>query len=162
MWTLIAKFIGGIGLKDYLYGGAIVVLSGGFLWYTVHERHEGAEKIAAEVKHTAMVAEAKDKQIEATAQAASTSIGEVYEKAVTVPAVGDIPGVVCNDSASGKVPGPAKSGPENYGPADSAEGHDFNPSGQILTRARDADDQIIALQAQVNALVAAMQAAASD
>lgn len=147
------------GVKDYIYAGAIAVLLACFLWYTVHERRIGEQKVAAEVQHTAMVAAAKDREIEAAAQAASSTIGDTYEKAVSIPAVGDIPGVLCHRSGSREVPSPASdSGRVNESP-DSAAGPGYNPTGAALTIGRNADAQIAALQNEIRALVAEMQKA---
>lgn len=151
------NFLSAIGVKDYLYGAAIAALIAGGLYFVHHERLVGEDKIIAADTRTAAVAVAKDKAIEAAAQAAANTIGATYEKAVSVPAVGDIDGLVCRNTAprSG-VSQAADYRPANPGSPDIGSQVAFNPSGLILTVGRDDDAQINALIDQVDDLESRM------
>jgi hypothetical protein len=102
-----------------------------------------------------MVAEAKDKAIEAAGQAAANTIGEVYEKAVRIPAVDDL-GVVCHTTRSSGVSQAADNQRSPDATPARTDGPSFDPTGAALTVGRDADALIAALQAQILDLVARM------
>jgi hypothetical protein len=144
-----------IPLKDWFYCTVICALLGGFVTYTIHERHIGEARIIAADTRAALVAQAKDKAIEAAAQDASNAIGVVYEKAVAIPSVADL-GVVCHAPARSQL----SQAPVNQsGATDSANspvGPPYDPTGPALTVGRNADSQIRALQDQLKVLVDAM------
>jgi hypothetical protein len=141
-----------LAIKDYFYG-ALLVAAGLFC---LHIYHDGEAKVEAADKRTAMVAQAKDKAIEATAQAASNQIGVVYEKAVAIPAVADL-GVVCHAPRSSPVPQVAGGavGPVSAAPVVGV-GPSYDPTGPALTIGRDDDALIDALQQEVIALMDAL------
>lgn len=150
-----------VPLKDWLYLSLIVALLGGFASYTIHERHVGEAKIeAAEAK---AVTKANDVVAKDDAAAATTESTDaiIYEKAVAVPALGDI-GIVCK-RASGSVSLPAPDSQQRTdardAAADSPVGPAYDPSGAALTRAAQADAQIVYLQGRVHELEAQMNGA---
>ncbi len=146
------------GNKYVLIGLALIGL---ISWYTVHERNvEHAKDISAAAKVVA-----KDNKIvaagTATAQATETQNALIFKQAVAIPPVGDL-GIVCQRPArsvslSPPSPRPAPGAGEH--PADGGEGPAFDPSGALLTRAREADAEIAYLQGRVHELEAQMAAA---
>jgi len=131
--------------------GALLV--GGFLtWFMVHERNiEHAKDKAVDaraVSHDNAVV-AKDDAAAATQESTNAII---YEKAVAVPAVGDI-GIVCKRTAPRSIPLSAPDSQQRADArdraADSTVGPQYDPTGAALTRARLADDQIIYLQGRI-------------
>lgn len=140
-----------IPARIWLYLGLAAVFAGAFGWYTVHERHiEHVKDIAAA---TAVVN--KDNAIVAADDAsAKTSEAQnvlIYKQAVSIPAVADI-GIVCQ-RAPGSIPLPAAdsvtSAAAGNATADGGKGPSFDPTGAALTRARNADAQIVYLQRRV-------------
>jgi hypothetical protein len=152
--------LGLISTKDWVYLGVILSLLVGAGAYTVHERHVGEAKIVAADRRAALVAQAKDKAIEVAETNALTNAGAVYEKAVTIPPVGDL-GLECvrNIAPSrGQVSAPAGgAAPGATQTVDGGSGSTFDPSGELLTRARQADAQITYLQSEIAALRKAME-----
>jgi hypothetical protein len=137
--------------RAYLYGAIVLVLALAFGGYTIHERGvQHAKDIAAETKAVtkANVVVAAD---DAHAQTTETQNAIIYRQAVAIPAIADI-GLVCQHAAR-SVPLPAAGAvtatPARDSQADSGSGHAADPSGAILTRARDADAQISYLQGRV-------------
>lgn len=130
-----------VPVRDWLYAAVIAVLLAFFGWFTVHERDEGRAVILAADKKLADAVAEKNLLKEQAAQAASNQVSQVYEKAIAVPAVGDL-GLVCHAPGSA----PVSQGPE-YRPdvthkADIGSQGSFDPSGPILTLLRDDDAQI--------------------
>ena len=131
--------------------GALLV--GGFLtWLIVHERnieHAKDATVDARAVTHANTAVAKD---DATAATEESHNAIIYEKAVAVPAVGDI-GVLCQRTARGRVPLSApdagKTASAGNAAADSTVGPGKDISGAILTRAHDAVAQILYLQGRI-------------
>jgi hypothetical protein len=133
-----------IPVKDWVYGGIIAALLVGFGWYTVHERHEGAEKILAADKKLADTVAAKDKIIADNAQLELVDVGNHEKLALAAPPIPDA-GLVCQSSSSPTVA--ANSGDSNK-PANQSgtvSAGSFDPSGAILTLLRDSDVQVNAL-----------------
>jgi len=142
-----------IPIKDLIYGAVILGLVG---WIF----HKG--ELSIEHKD-AKVAVSAEKQVAAgavQAQTTETQNALIYEKAVAVPAIGDL-GVVCSaprgSSLSAASPGQGAS--TGKPAADSNEGRTYDPSGPALTRAAEADAQIIYLQGRIRELEAQMNAA---
>jgi cell division protein FtsB len=135
--------------KDWLYG-ALLAAAGLFC---LHIYHAGEAKVAAEVTHTAQVAQAKDAALEAQAQSTETQSAIIFKQAVSIPAVADI-GLVCKRTGGSPLPAANAqpgAGPGNQ-PADSTIGPQFDPSGAALARAKAADAQIAYLQRRVKEL----------
>lgn len=140
--------------RIYLEAGALAAALAIFGMYHHH--------VVVEGEHIQQVADARVqaaaiKQAAAEAQAAQTKetvIHETFEKAVSIPAVGDI-GVECvRRGASPSMSGPSGS---NTGAAGAvqrggANPQSFDPSGKLLTIGRNADAKIRALQDE-NALL---------
>jgi hypothetical protein len=145
-------------IKAYIAGGILVAVIGSAAVFIHHERALGAAEVVAADKRTALVAAAKDKAIEAAENAASNTASQVYEKVVSLPSVDDI-GVVCQ-----RAPAPVSNVlPEAPTGAQlpvtvSGVGPAYDPSGALLTRARDADAEIAALLADNAAMRKAMNA----
>lgn len=145
-----------LSIKDYLYLTLLIALVSGFFAWSVHERHIGRDAIVAADQRTALVAIAKDKAIEAAAQ---TKTDTIYEKFnVPIPAVADL-GIVCVAPRSGRVPEATDHKPGTDSTPDGGAGHTYDPSGEALTRAAEADKQIMALDAQIQVLVDSMNGA---
>jgi len=139
-------------IKAYLVGAIVLILLLAFSWYTVHERHAGAAKVTAKVAKAVILAETKVSAGAAHAQIRETQNAIIYERAVSVPPVGDI-GVVCQRTAPRTVSLPAAdTGGEPYlgnGAVNSGIGPTYNPTGALLTRAHQADAQIAYLQGRI-------------
>lgn len=139
-------------IERYVWGAALAIVIG----FGIYEHHhlivEGEQKIEqAEAAHAKIVA-AKDQQIQAAEQLAASKVGEVYEKAVSIPAVGDI-GLVCKSpAAASNHSTSADVGPKDVATVASRTDDVFDPSGALLTDSRDADAQIAALIANVDIL----------
>lgn len=150
------SLLGLIPAKDWFYG-ALLVLAGLFC---LHIYHAGEAKVAAEVAHTAQVAQAKDAALEAQAQSTETQSALIFKQVVALPAIPDI-GLVCKRTGGSPLPaadagtGAAASQPTT----DSTSGPSFDPSGAAETRARAADAQIAYLQKRVKELETIMNGA---
>jgi hypothetical protein len=150
-------FLKSIPAKDWLYIAAIAAL----LVFGLHERHVGAAKVIARATQAQAVAVKKVDTAQTGAASTEKQAGVVYvEKAVRIPAIGDI-GVVCKRSGGGQVPATAGSQPAaaHQQPADGGAGPAFDPSGALLRRAAAADAQIAYLQARVKLLEHEMESA---
>jgi hypothetical protein len=153
--------LGLVPVKDWIYGGIIAALLAGFGWYTLHERSVGAQKVVSADTKAAAVAEKRDAAITATAQAASTQIGNTYAKDLDTPVVAP-PHVLCER--------PASTGSELPQTSSGAGGADGAPAvpgpGQVdigpplVAVGSDADDQVRALQAEIQVLLDAMNGVA--
>lgn len=139
--------------KDVFYGAIIVGLVG-FIFHKGEARIEAADaKLAA---HAAQI----DAAVLKTAQTQETQSAIIYKQAVSIPAVADL-GLVCHKASGGEVPAanPITAAPAGAEPADSGVGPAYDPSGPLLTRAREADAQISYLQRRVHELEAEMNGA---
>jgi hypothetical protein len=147
--------------KAYLYGAILVALLGAFMWYTIHERTVEHAKDMAAIAALTQSAQRKDANIEAAESAALTPIGVDYHaKLAAAPDLGL--GLVCHDPVRpGPVSGPASDRPGANAAADGDVGPPYDPSGPALTRAEQADAQIIGLQQTITVLLHAMQKAHS-
>lgn len=149
-------------IKAYAIGACAVVIIASLVWFGIHERNEGIAKervvlvkLEAETKKVADAAIQHNADVQALAQEKSNHIGEVYEKAVAIPAVGD-PGLVCSrptPARSGQVSGASDYRPENPGAPHDPGTDTFNPSLGLDAIGIAADAQINALIDQVQALV---------
>ncbi len=147
-----------LGNKYVLIGLALAAFLG---LYTLHERNiQHAKDISAAAKVVT-----KDNKIvaagTATAQVTETQNALIFKQAVAIPPVGDL-GIVCQRPAR-SVPLPTTGALPTPGagerPVDGGEGPAFDPSGALLTRAREADAEIAYLQGRVHELEAQMAAA---
>jgi hypothetical protein len=141
-----------IPLKDWFY--AALLIAAGILCF--HFYKDGEAKVAAADTKVAIAAIVRDQAITAAAQAKSTSIGVIYEKAVVVPPVADL-GIVCHAPISRPVPEATVSTGSPPSPAPViGSSPAFDPTGPALTIGRDDDALIAALQAEIQALLNAM------
>jgi hypothetical protein len=148
-----------LSIKDGVYAAIILALLAAFGAYTLHERRLGEQKIETADAKVAAAAEKQTQTAQTAAQTTETQSAQVYKQAVAIPALGDI-GVVCRKTGSGQVPPPdsvATTGSREQ-PAVGGDGPAFDPSGPLLTRAREADAQIDYLQRRVHELEAEMEA----
>lgn len=155
--------------SDIFYGTLIglVLLVGGGAW--IHHDHteqaKGAAVVAAQDTKLATVTKQRDDALAAAASHDLDEIGVTYHAKLAVPAVADT-GIVCHNAAlppvRGATPTPASGGPVSDASPVLPSAGSFDPSGPTLTVLRDADDQVIALQATVTRLekyIADLQAA---
>lgn len=158
MMALFSTLLSSIGLKDYLYGGLIALLIGGGIYYTVHERNVGEQKIEAVDAKLAATVKQHNLTVQALAASQSAQLGEVYVQAVKLGPVGS-PRVVCNVTSVSR---PVSSGTGNPGSADAVPVVPAASSVDIGTPLDavgfDADQQVKALQAEIQVLVAEMNA----
>ena len=137
-----------IPFKDYLWGALVVVL----LAVGIHYRN--LEHEVHETKAIGKAAVAQVKKDDAQAQTTETQNAIIYEKAVAIPAIGDI-GISCvRNAGSSAVPAPSTVEAPGAGVAapDRTEGPPYDPSGAVLTRGADADAQIVYLQGRIKEL----------
>jgi hypothetical protein len=151
-----------VPVKDWIYGGIIAALLAGFGYYTIHERDVQKAKDFAAAARAVAAANKKVGADNAQAQTTETSNALIYKQAVAIPPVGDL-GIMCQHTGSSvslsKADGVAATAAGNQS-ADSGSGPaSFDPSGAILTRARDADAQIAYLQSRVKELEQQMNSA---
>lgn len=148
-------FLGLIPPKVWLILAGVLALGG----FAVYERHEGASKVEAKVEKADAKAVAKTAKLQDTAQTESITAGEIYEKAVGIPAVDDV-GLLCEHTVSAPLPkAPVGPAPGSAPAAERGEGPAFDPTGALLTRAREADAQIVYLQMRINLLESEMMGA---
>lgn len=143
-------------LKDWLYGGAIIVLLIAFGLYTSHERGIGEAKIKAQDAALAAAAKQHNLDVQALADKKTAGNGDTYV-ATTHAAIPDSPHVVCNRPAAAHVVPEAASNtgvPDATAHSAAATPVDIGPP--IDTAGRNADALITALQNQVRILVDAM------
>lgn len=140
-----------IPLKDWLWALLVVVISVGFVTYTVHERHVGAAKIEAADSRAAAAQVAHNKIVEDTALETINVTAKKYEATIASPPV-DSPHVFVRlASHPGSVPeatGSACSAPAAAA-VSAADTTDIGPG--LDTAGRDADAEITALQAIIKA-----------
>lgn len=150
--TAILAFLKLIPVKDWLYAAAIALLLGLFTWYTIHERHEGAEKIEQKDAALQAAAIALNKASESLADIKELNVGKVYEKYITLPPIVSTGSLVCKQSAPVQPSAPADRS-EDHGTAAVVPSGGFDPTGPILTLLSDDDAQIAALISTVKILV---------
>ena len=137
-----------IPFKDYLWAALLVVVG----CFALHYR-----SMEHQIQQTAVVAKAAQadvKKVDAQAQTTETQNAIIYEKAVAIPAIGDI-GISCvRNAGSSAVPAPSTVEAPGAGVAapDRTEGPPYDPSGAVLTRGADADAQIVYLQGRIKEL----------
>lgn len=141
--------------KDVAYLAVILGLVG---WIY----HKGEAHVEAQDTKVAVAANVKVAAVDATAQVTESQNAIIYEKAVAIPAVGDI-GDECVRIApsSGSLPAAdaGKGATTGNAAADSRATVRFDPSGAALTVGRKADAQIVYLQGRVRELEAQMNGA---
>jgi len=160
--SIISTALSATGIKDYLYGAAIVALIGGFLWYNHHERAIGAAQVVASDQKAVAAQVERDAAVQSIAAVATNLASQTYEKAISTP-VANAPVVrVCNNARSlGALPTTAPTQPGGPGQAvgggpnaSPAESGDIGPA--LIRIAVDADALATALQAENAALRAEM------
>ena len=158
----------GLPIKDILYASIILLLLGGFGWYTIHERDIGEAKEVAALKASSeklqAAADAKVAQITAQHTTEVTTIKETYETALTADSAqrsSDAQRLRNYDayrSAHGAV-GSASPGPSTGGPVQSGTGSSDaifsrleSVAGELADSARNANAALSACIADRAAL----------
>lgn len=160
MGALIAKLLAGIGIKDYLYGAAILAIIGGFAYFIHHERVIGADEALAPVAVLANKAQVQVAVGGAVAQSTETANAKQFDEATAAPVPVDL-GLVCHSDASGSAVPEAGTGTEAAAGEPAPVGGSsaaFDPSGAVLEVGRAADAQIAYLQGRVLELENQMKA----
>lgn len=153
-------------IKTYLYGAIAAILIAGGIWYTIHERDIGEQKIEARdviinTQRTAIAtaADLHNKDVEALSQLKSQQIGDHYDEVIHAP-IGDSPRVVrikpASAPASSVLPQTAGSGASNPATANSAGSDSVDIGAPLDEVGRNADAQIKALQDEIQVLIDAM------
>lgn len=152
-------------IKTYLYGAVVAILIATGIWYTIHERNIGEQKIEARdvvinTQRTAIAtaAELHTKDVQALAQSLSDRIGETFEKATAAPVV-NAPHVLCYRPAAPAGGGlPQAAGSQFGAPGAAVERAeapvDIGPA--VTTVGKDDDAQINGLIDQIQVLIDAM------
>ena len=139
-----------IPIKDYIYLGIILVCSGGFLWYSAHERNIGKAEIKVADQKAVQRQAQLDNEVEVRANVLVTKALIDYKATVDTPiSTPSIPILVCRQSrSSSPVPPngstPAGSNGSTAIPEESTV--PFNPAPAVIQDGRDADAQITLLQ----------------
>jgi hypothetical protein len=164
--TALLKLIPGSDIFYATIIGLLLIVGGGAWVHHDHvEQAKGAAVVAAQDTKLADVTKQRDDALAAAAAHDLDEIGVTYHAKIALPAVADT-GIVCRSTAvpavrdaataaAGSQPG------TNAGPVLPSSGG-FDPSGPTLTALRDADGQVIGLQATVARLekyIADLQAA---
>lgn len=145
-------------IRIYLYAAAVAAILGAGAWYTYHERNvEHKKDIATAVKEVDAV-KVEDTKIVATATTEVQKDTSIYEATNAAPPVPDI-GVVCKSTVRPAVPAPAPSATSGDSPSQPVPASVYDPSGDLLTVARQDAATIRDLQAEIAALRAEMEAA---
>lgn len=143
-------------LKDWLYGGAIIVLMIAFGLYTNHERGIGADKIKAQDAKLSAAAVQHSLDVAALADKKTTTNGDHYVAAINAP-IPDSPRVVCKRTITPVVMPETPNRPGLLdGAADSAKADSIDIGAPLDKIGRDADAKITALQNEIRILVDAM------
>jgi hypothetical protein len=142
--------------SDIFYATIIglVLIVGGGAW--VHHDHveqaKGAAIVTAQDTKLATVTKQRDDALALAASHDLDEIGVTYHEKLAVPAVANT-GIVCRNAAvptlRSAATAPAQSEPVVDAGAVLPSTGGFDPSGPTLTALRDADDQVIGLQATV-------------
>lgn len=141
--------------KDVAYLAVILGLVG---WLY----HKGEAHVEAQDKKVAIAAQTQVNRVATAAQITESQSAIIYKQAVVIPAVGDIGDECVRKPPSGSVvpsARPVAGAAVGNTAADSGAGRSFDPSGALLTRARQADAQITYLQARIRELEAEMNGA---
>jgi hypothetical protein len=150
--------------KEYLIAGAAVALGIGVLLYNHHERAIGAaQTIAADQKTVAAQVE-RDQAVQTIATVATQLAEKNYENAIAVPVTNaPVPVRLCRLAlSSGPLPSAAGPGPSGVstpvvGSPDASSVAELQRfADAAVAIARDADKQVVALQAANAALRAEM------
>ena len=142
--------------KEWLVIAALLALLAGGGWLYRH----GEQHIEAQDAKLAALDQHKIATAEAAANTTESQNALIWKQAVSVPAVSDI-GIVCK-SANSSVVSQAHKGTGTAagdGSTDYGTGYWYDPSGAALTRAREADAQIMYLQKRIVELETLMKAA---
>lgn len=162
--SIISTALGATGIKDYLYGAAIVALIGGFIWYNHHERAIGAAQVIASDQKAVAAQVERDAAVQSIAAVATSLAEKKYEATIAVPVHNaPLPSRLCGPARGGStVPGAAGPGPGGViapigGTEDAGATSELQRFADAAVQiARDADAQVIALQAVDAALRAEM------
>jgi hypothetical protein len=162
--SIISTALSATGIKDYLYGAAIVALIGGFLWYNHHERAIGAAQVVASDQKAVAAQVERDAAVQSIA-AVATQLAEKKDEAIIAVTVHNapLPSRLCGPARS-RSPVPGAAGPGPGGVIAPISGNeDARATSELqrfadaaVTIARDADAQVTALQAVDAALRAEM------
>lgn len=162
--SVISTFISGIGIKDYLYAGAIAVILAGGAWFVHHERVVGEQKIIISDTKVAEAAHQHVVDVQTIADAKETIIGATYAKTITTPPAAVPVYRLCHVApASRAVPTTASTHPGAPGAADSGSADTNGLTAgpdiglKLVTIGHDADALITALQAENAELRAEMK-----
>jgi hypothetical protein len=124
-------------IRLILIGVAILVIAGGVIYWTVHERHKGAEVCQSnDLKAANAQLEKQALQLAAYQE----QLGDANEKLkdardlLAAAANAPIPRLVCHTAGPGnlsKVPAPSAGNSSPSGTTDEVRGSDFDPSGDL-------------------------------
>jgi hypothetical protein len=155
--------------SDIFYGTvlALVLIVGGGTW--IHHDHieqaKGAAVVAAQDTKLAEATKQRDDALAANASHDLDEIGVTYHAKIALPAVADT-GIVCRNASVPPVRSATTAAAGSGSIVDASavlpSAGNFDPSGPTLTALRDADDQVIGLEATVARLekyIADLQAA---
>jgi hypothetical protein len=139
--------------KVYAYGALAAAVIGAGLYYTYHERHIGAKEEVAVVDKASAKQEVIERKASNTAAASEAQASTLYDETNRAPPPAQLP-IECVRHDQGGVPvqniGTTSGAASASKPAaDGAVGSEYNPSGPALERGKEADAQIIYLQARV-------------
>ena len=142
--------------NEWLVIAALLALLAGGGWLYRH----GEQHIEAQDAKLAALDQHKIATAEAAANTTESQNALIWKQAVSVPAVSDL-GIVCKSASSSVVPQANKGTGATAGVTDPDYGSGYwtDPSGDILTRAREADAQITYLQKRIVELETLMKAA---
>lgn len=138
-------------LRGYLIAAAAALLLGGGVWFDLHVRSEQKTADAAHAETQVVKIIQKDAKISAVAGSEVSSAVQIYKQVVQLPAVADV-GVVCQRPRDPAVPAAAAGGSVDHAAAALPAGPGFDPTGQASTEGRDADAEVVALQAVVRSM----------
>lgn len=152
--SIISDFIA--PYKAYLWAAVAAALICAAGWAVYHERHIGVKEEVAVVQKASAKQEVIEQKAAATAAVSETKASTLYEETNRAPAPAELPIECVRHSPSAvpvQDPGTASGAAAVDQPAtNSGDGPEFNPSGPLLERAKQADAQIIYLQARVKLL----------
>lgn len=138
----------------YVEIAAALLLAGLFGWYTIHERHIGRDAILAADARTVAAQVFHNKEVEDRAQVQTDAAMAAYMRTLSRPPAADAPHVVCHKPASpGPVPTDVSPRPAPASPSDSPAAGTFDPGPALDKLHEDADAEITALQAYVQACI---------
>lgn len=142
--------------KEWLIAGALIALAYGGFW--VYSR--GEDHVKAVDAKLAAIDQKKVVAVETAAQTTESHNADVYKQTVTAPPAASL-GIRCVREPARTVSLPAPlagtGAPASDSNTDGGVGPPYDPSGAALTRAHQADAQIIYLQARIRELETEMQ-----